>query len=117
MDRNEVIELFKQIKMFYPNFEVTTDRVNAWYNILEKYEFNNSVRNLKKFIETSKFAPTIADLIEGQYKDSRPYDNTPNVMSDEELAEVKKQNEQFKKEHGVYPHEYYAKEFRKISRQ
>lgn len=113
MTKQEVFELLKTINVYYERFEVNQIKIDAWYDAMKEYKFDHSLRNLNKYIKTSKFAPTIADLVEGQFKETRPYDNLMSpIVSDEELEVIKAEDEKFKEEHGVSMSEYYFKQIR-----
>jgi hypothetical protein len=136
MNKKEVLKLIITIENFYNNpwtkrglqqlkqagiigAEVTAESyllevVNSWHNVIKEYDFNKTMKQLEKFVVTSKFPPTVADLIEGQYRESRPYDIKlmPPIATEEELEENRKANEEFKKEHGVTLSEYHTKRIR-----
>ncbi|MFS0822145.1 replicative helicase loader/inhibitor [Bacillus sp. 1P02SD] len=64
MNRAEVIQLFKYIKMSYENFEVSTDKVDFWQGIFKDQDFTTVMKKLEKHVRSNKFAPTISELYE-----------------------------------------------------
>ncbi|KAA0547552.1 hypothetical protein FZW96_11940 [Bacillus sp. BGMRC 2118] len=69
MDRNRVVDLFKIIKMFYENFEVSSEKVDYWHSILKKHDFKTVEENLLQHVETSVYPPKIAEIIKKNHDD------------------------------------------------
>lgn len=64
MERTEVVELFKVIKDVYPNFEVSSERVNTWTRLLGDQDADVVIKNAERHAMNQKFPPTIAELRE-----------------------------------------------------
>lgn len=79
MKREQVIEVFKLIKNVYPNFEVSTEKVDIWTGLLKGQNPAVIMKNTEQYILTQKFAPTIADLRE----------NTSEARNNDILDQVK----------------------------
>lgn len=62
MERSEVISLFKLISSFYTNFEVSTEKVNAWTWAMKDMDFDRVTTKAKKHVQENKFPPTIAEV-------------------------------------------------------
>lgn len=62
MTRDEVVNVFKLIKSFYPNFEVTTEKVNNWFWAMKKMDFDRVMARAKEHVQENKFPPTIAEI-------------------------------------------------------
>lgn len=62
MTRDEVIRLFKLLSDFYPNFEVSTEKVNNWTWAMKKMDFDRVMAKAQEHVQTNKFPPTIAEL-------------------------------------------------------
>lgn len=62
MNRSEVIELFKMLKDVYPNFEVSTQKVNTWSRLTKDMDYKRVVRKTEEHISSNKFPPTIAEI-------------------------------------------------------
>lgn len=62
MERNEVIELFKSITLAYPAFDVSTEKVNLWHDIMKDMEYSQVAARLKQHIMQSEYAPKIAEI-------------------------------------------------------
>lgn len=121
MNKQELFKVLDNVHEYYDRFEVTQKRIDSWHEILKDYDFNVVMKNLKKYSTTSKFPPTIADLLEGQYRELRPYDLTPEEIKAKQQAEldlekqkelVKEQNKEFMKIHGCTMGEYYGRKFK-----
>jgi hypothetical protein len=62
MNKKDIVELFKVIKLAYPNFEVYPEKANFWQKYLAD---QNPVEVMKKaewHIKNNPYPPTIADL-------------------------------------------------------
>ena len=79
MKREQVIEVFKLIKNVYPNFEVSTEKVDIWTGLLKGQNPAVIMKNTERYVSTQKFAPTIADLRE----------NTSEARNNDILDQVK----------------------------
>lgn len=64
MTREEVIQLFKYIKMSYENFEVNSEKIDYWFNLFKTQDYQSVLKRLKKHVVTSKYPPTISELYE-----------------------------------------------------
>lgn len=62
MERDQVVELFRLIKSFYPNFEVSSEKVDAWHRIMKKMDFDRVVAKLEQHAAEKPFPPTIAEI-------------------------------------------------------
>ena len=67
MTRDECKQIIMIIDASYPNFNVDdlTGTINAWYFMLQDYDYNTIIAGLKVFIATSgsAFAPSVSELI------------------------------------------------------
>jgi predicted rRNA methylase YqxC with S4 and FtsJ domains len=64
MNREEVKEVFKILKNVYPQFEVTSEKLDIWSGFLKDQNPAIIMRNTERFVLESKFPPSIADLRE-----------------------------------------------------
>jgi hypothetical protein len=64
LKREEVKEVFKILKNVYPQFEVTSEKLDVWSSFLKDQNPAVIMRNTERHVLESKFAPTIADLRE-----------------------------------------------------
>lgn len=64
MTREEVKELFKFLTFIYPNFEVSSEKLDVWTSLLENQNTEKVMRRAKRYVLDNKFPPTIADLAE-----------------------------------------------------
>lgn len=62
MTRDEVKELFKFLKYVYPNFEVSSEKVDIWTELLADQDFEEVMRRAKEYVTENKYPPTVADL-------------------------------------------------------
>ena len=79
MKREQVIEVFKIIKSVYPNFEVSTEKVDIWTRLLKDQNPAIIMKNTEQYVLTQKFPPTIADLRE----------NTSEARNNDILDQIK----------------------------
>lgn len=65
MTRDECVNIIRTISTFYDNFKVSSEKVNAWFAILGKYDYNEIGLALTEYVEhdTSGFAPSIGQLV------------------------------------------------------
>lgn len=92
MNRDQMKQLFKQIKMAYSNFEVSSEKVDLWHSFLKDSNPAVVMRNLENHILKEKFAPTIAELKEHR--------NKTNVLNVDETKELFEKMAQWEKEAG-----------------
>lgn len=62
MNRDQVIELFKLLKSVYPNFEVSSEKVDAWTRLMKTMDFERVMIKAEKFVLENKFPPTVAEI-------------------------------------------------------
>jgi hypothetical protein len=64
VNREQVKEVFKVLKNVYPQFEVTSEKLDIWTKFLKDQNPAVIMRNVERFVLDSKFPPSIADLRE-----------------------------------------------------
>lgn len=84
MTRDEVKTIFKILVYVYPQFEVSSEKVDIWHDLLADESFETVLSNAKKHVKQKPFPPTIADLCRKEerppYYDEYVYD--PNAGED-----------------------------------
>lgn len=63
MKQTEMANFLAMIKTAYPYFEITEAGVKLWHLMLQDLEYKDAQARLAQHIRTSKFAPTIAELL------------------------------------------------------
>jgi hypothetical protein len=92
MNREQVKSLFKRIKDFYGNFDVYSEKVDAWASVLKKYECEFVTNNLEQHILTNKFAPTISDLVTAPEKEIPTGPVVPTAEETQEMLKERARN-------------------------
>lgn len=64
MNREQVKELFKLINFTYPNFEVSSEKLDTWTRLMRHQDYEKVMKKAEKHIVTERFPPTIAHLSE-----------------------------------------------------
>ncbi|MEL3959680.1 replicative helicase loader/inhibitor [Caldifermentibacillus hisashii] len=62
MTRDEVKEIFKFIKYIYPNFEVSSEKIDIWTELLADQDFSTVMKKARKHSLGHKYPPSIAEL-------------------------------------------------------
>ena len=62
MTRDEVYEIFEEIKQEYPFFDTGEENVDRHFKYLQDFPFEVAMQNIANHIKTSRFAPLIADI-------------------------------------------------------
>ncbi|MFS8215645.1 hypothetical protein [Paenibacillus sp. S29] len=63
MDREEAKKIFKKLAASYPSWKVDKDIAESWIEELETADAENCWANVSEHIRTSKFAPSLAEII------------------------------------------------------
>ena len=63
MKQTETAILLKTIKTAYPYFEITKEVAGLWHEFMKDITMQQAQINLRDHIRSSKFAPTIADIV------------------------------------------------------
>lgn len=66
MTKAEFIPLVKGLKAVYadPAFLPDSDAIMVWYSLLKDFSYKDASRAIQEVMRTSKFKPTVADIIE-----------------------------------------------------
>ena len=66
MTKTEFIPLVKGLKAVYadPAFLPDSDAIMVWYSLLKDFDYKDTSRAIQEVMRTSKFKPTVADIIE-----------------------------------------------------
>lgn len=62
MTRDDVKELFKMIKLYFDNFVVSSEKVDAWHKLLQDQDTKKVMERLEYHFKTKPFPPSVADL-------------------------------------------------------
>jgi|GEM_PF-6455207 hypothetical protein len=62
MTREELKNIFKLLVNVYPNFEVSSEKLNIWYEFLKDNDYQSVLNNTKEYVLSNRFPPSIADL-------------------------------------------------------
>lgn len=64
MTRDQLKTVFKILANVYPNFEVSSEKLDIWHEFLQDQDYEAVMERLKAHVKEKKFIPTIADLRE-----------------------------------------------------
>jgi Loader and inhibitor of phage G40P len=92
MNREQVKKLFKRIKDFYDLFEVSSEKVDIWTGLLKNFECEMVMNNLDRHIVSSKYPPTIADLVNEPEKEIPSGPAIPTVEETNEMLRERARN-------------------------
>mgnify|MGYP001054982987 FL=1 len=62
MTRDELKNIFKLLVNVYPNFVVSSEKVDIWYEFLKDNDYQSVLNKTKEYVKTNRFPPSIADL-------------------------------------------------------
>ncbi|GEN30264.1 hypothetical protein HNQ35_000032 [Cerasibacillus quisquiliarum] len=62
MNREQVKQLFKFLVSIYPNFEVSSHKLDVWTRMMKDMDFNRVMAKAETYVTENRFPPTIADL-------------------------------------------------------
>ncbi|THF83716.1 replicative helicase loader/inhibitor [Cohnella fermenti] len=63
MNKQETAKLLSVIKIAYPSFEITQPLASLWLEFLKQVPFDRAQVHLNEHIASSRFPPTIADIV------------------------------------------------------
>ena len=81
MDKKQVSSFLKQIIGAYPTFEPTPERVEIWSRHMEDIDYDLAVKRLDKHVASSKFPPTIAEIVNPDEAAKRKQRTEPDTLS------------------------------------
>ncbi len=55
MTKTECLEILSELEMFYPFFKNSGEREEAWYRVMYKYDFNETMKNLHIAMANEKY--------------------------------------------------------------
>ena len=91
MKINQTAKVIEKISILYPSFIKDENKIDSivetWHDILEDYEFDIVMKNLKWHIKSSKFPPKISDLIT---QEERRIQYIPGVEETKQYLEEQK---------------------------
>lgn len=62
MNKLEVAELFREIKLHYPHFDTGPEKRDSWHRNLQHVLFQDALTNLDQHILNEKFPPTVSEI-------------------------------------------------------
>lgn len=74
MTRDQLKTVFKILANVYPNFEVSSEKLDIWHEFLQDQDANAVMERVKAHVKEKKFPPTVADLREQKEKVPPYYD-------------------------------------------
>ena len=76
MTRDDVKKLFALMILAYSSMpELTTEKIDLWYEMLSEIDFETAKKAVKEHIKTSRFVPTIAEIREAVAENKPMYDD------------------------------------------
>lgn len=75
MNKLEIAELFREIKLHYANFDAGADKREAWHKRLEQADKAAVIQNLDHHIAMREFPPTVAELLKSTDPHQGYHDN------------------------------------------
>ncbi len=77
MDKNQIKHFLKQLLGAYPSFNPTDEALEVWGRHMATMDYNLAIKRLDKHITTSKFPPSIAEILnpEEVLKKRRPQED------------------------------------------
>ncbi|WP_055108926.1 replicative helicase loader/inhibitor [Paenibacillus ihumii] len=70
MKQTETASFLAMIKTAYPFFEITEPGTRLWHMMLQDIDFKTAQMRLAHHIKTSKFAPTISEIVQAPASES-----------------------------------------------
>ncbi|MDU5949415.1 MAG: replicative helicase loader/inhibitor [Paenibacillus macerans] len=86
MKQTEAAKFLSMIKTAYPFFEITEPGTRLWHMMLQDIDFKTAQRRLAHHIRTSKFAPTISEIVQDPEGEPSYYDLLRQEEQQEQLA-------------------------------
>lgn len=89
MEREQTKMVIRKLNSLYPNYFKLEDPkflIDTWHDILEDYEYEEVVANLKKHIKTSSYPPKVSDLV------TKREERIQNIPGVEETKKLLKSN-------------------------
>lgn len=93
MKQTETANFLMMIKTAYPFFEVTNPGTKLWHMMLQDIDFKVAQQRLAHHIRTSKFAPTISEIVQDP-EGERSFYELQRIEEQQELLELQQYNEQ-----------------------
>lgn len=69
MVRDEIYELFGEIKLHYPNFDISEEAVDRHWEFLSDMPLEVALRNVRMHVKDSVYPPKIAEIRAGWHHD------------------------------------------------
>lgn len=92
MTRDDVYELFEEIKQEYPFFDVSDENIDRHYRYLKDFPLEAAMRNVEQYIKSdSKKHPGIADIrgrLGDQIESQRSKDETASYFAQLEASRM-----------------------------
>ncbi|WP_199925747.1 replicative helicase loader/inhibitor [Paenibacillus bouchesdurhonensis] len=86
MKQTETANFLAMIKTAYPFFEITEPGTRLWHMMLQDIDFKTAQVRLADHIRTSKFAPTISEIVQAPEEKPSYYDLLRQEEQQEQLA-------------------------------
>ena len=62
MTREQVKSLFRFLVSIYPNFEVSTEKIDTWTAVMKDMDYERVMARARQYVQEHKFPPTIAEI-------------------------------------------------------
>jgi len=84
--QTEAAKFLMMIKTAYPFFEVTEAGTRLWHTMLQDIDYDTAQQRLAHHIRTSKYAPTISEIVQAPEEERSYYDLVRLEEQQEQLA-------------------------------
>lgn len=68
MKQSDMLLLMQRIACFYPKFEVTDEKMKAWYSLFENYDRDTMEQAINEYAGGSRYAPLPKDIKEAYWQ-------------------------------------------------
>lgn len=75
MEKQQISKFLKQIYGIYPSFDLYPERIQMWSKFLADMDYDLAIKRLEKHASTSKFAPSIAEILNPEEAKRKKWDD------------------------------------------
>lgn len=86
MEKGQAVSIVKRLAAYYPNWKVDKSIIEIWVDTLIAEDYENAMQNMKEYISSNEYPPSIAAIIKPNLRieGKRDIERTRQMLQEQE---------------------------------
>jgi ferritin len=86
MEKVQAVSIVKRLAAYYPNWKVDKNIIEIWVDTLINEDYENAMQNMKEYISSNEYPPSIAAIIKpnSRIEGKRDIERTRQMLKEQD---------------------------------